>query len=432
MVFSGSSTISPCIQLIKDSLVPVPDRNETRKRRADSANGTASADGKVSFLSGIGITSKPSWAALVVAMLLPCLACGASLDIVKPVEAFLKESGAPGVSVSVLEKGQTQPQTVARGFACLDNEVPMQGGTVMKIGSVSKVFTGLRIKMLIEEGALSEITPLSQFFPVVPRGDEITIQHLLTHTSGLTEMLRLEPFTSNMARPWSPQEIVEIVAKQPLDFAPGTAQKYSNSNYLMLGRIIEIITGEPYAKQIRNKIAVPLGMKQLQSGDDVSIIRHESCGHAGGKPDALRKPMMASMIPPMATGNLIGTSEDIVRLVNLGRLQRHNLIDTPPTAPWVLADGRVAQTTNKFLDLEFNQSLLDGMAYFSFSDRKMNLVGKDGMFPGFASWFLYDPQTRTAVAVVTNLETKSIEAMQLAVRVLEAQRKVKKGVVQKK
>jgi CubicO group peptidase (beta-lactamase class C family) len=293
------------------------------------------------------------------------------------------------------------------------------------LGSVTKAFTALRVKMLIEEGALSEKTPLSHFFPDFPRGDEITIRHLLTHTSGLSEMLRIELFTSNMARPWPPQEIADMVAKQPLDFAPGSAQQYSNSNYLLLGRIIEITTGEPFAKQIQSKIAAPLGMKQLQAGDDNSIVRHEACGYAGGKPDALRKPMLASMIPPMATGNLIGTSEDIVRLVNQGRLLRDNLIDTPPTEPWVLADGRVAQTGAEFLDLSFDQSLLEGMTLFRFRDRPMTLVGKDGMFPGFASWFLYDPQTRTAVAVVTNLETKAMEAMQLAVRVLEAQRRVK-------
>lgn len=369
--------------------------------------------------------------ACCLAMLFPCLVWGASLNLLEPVEAYLRESGAPGVSVSVLERGQTEPQTIARGLACLDNQVPMQNQSVLKLGSVTKAYTGLRIKMLIEEGALGEQTPLSKFFPGIPQSDKITIQHLLTHTSGLTEMLYLEPFTSNMAHAWSPQEIVDTVAKRPLDFAPGTQQKYSNSNYLILGRIIEIITGEPYAKQIQSKIAVPLGMKFVRSGDDVSIIPHEACGYAGGKPKTLQKPMMASMIPPMATGDLIGTSEDVVRLVNMGKLLRHNLIDTPPVGPWKLADGRVAQTSHQFLDLDFNESLLDGLVYFSLPDRKMQLVGKDGMFPGFASWFLYDPQTSTAVAVVTNVETKSIEAMQLAVRVLEAQRRVKAGGAQK-
>lgn len=367
----------------------------------------------------------------ILAMLFPCFVWGVSLDLVKPIEAFLRDSGAPGVSVSVLEKGKTQPLTVARGMACLDNGVPVQPQTVMKLGSVTKAFTGLRIKMLIEEGALSEKTPLSKFFPTVPQGDEITIQHLLTHTSGLTEMLYLEPFTSNMAHAWAPQEIAEMVAKRPLDFAPGTAQKYSNSNYLMLGRIIEIISGESYEKQIQSKIAVPLGMTLLLSGNDNSIVSHESCGYAGGKPDPLRKPMMASMIPPMATGNLIGTSADIVRLVNLGKLLRHNLIDTPPAGPWILADGRAAQVVYRINGLNFNVSQLDGLVYFGLPELNMNLVGKDGMFPGFASWFLYDPQTRTAVAVVTNVESKSVEAMQLAVRVLEAQRKVKAKMTRK-
>jgi CubicO group peptidase (beta-lactamase class C family) len=367
------------------------------------------------------------WSGCLLVLLLPGLASAASLDLVKPVEDFLKESGAPGVAVSVLERGKDRPQTFARGLACVENVVPMRADSLMKVGSVTKVFTGLRIRMLIEEGRLSEDTPLSRFFPEQVRGEEITVRHLLTHTSGLPEMLRLEPFTSNMARPWPPQEIAAMVAKQPLDFTPGSAQRYSNSNYLMLGRIVEIVTGEPFGREIRQKIAIPLGMRDLQTGDDETVQRRAACGYAGGKPGDLKRPMMASMVPPMATGNLIGTSEDIVRLVNQGRLVRRNLIDSPPEGPWRLADGSPALKPEHFpaQGLEFEQSLLEGMTLFRFSDRPLSLVGKDGMFPGFAAWFLYDAQTRTAVAVVTNLETKAMEAMLLGVRVLDAQRRVK-------
>ncbi len=362
-------------------------------------------------------------------LLLPSVALAASLDLAKPVDDFLKESGAPGVAISVLERGEDRPQTLARGLACVENSVPMRADSLMKLGSVTKVFTGLRIRMLIEEGKLSVDTPLSRFFPEQVRGEEITIQHLLTHTSGLPEMLRLEPFTSNMTRPWPPQEIAAMVAKQPLDFAPGSAQRYSNSNYLMLGRIVEMVTGEPFDREIRQKIAMPLGMRDLQTGDDETVQLEAACGYAGGKPGKLKRPMMASMVPPMATGNLIGTSEDVVRLVNQGRLVRHNLIDSPPEGPWRLADGSPAAKPEHFpaQGLEFEQSLLEGMTLFRFCDRPLSLVGKDGMFPGFAAWFLYDAQTRTAVAVVTNLETKTMEAMRLGVRVLDAQRKVKTG-----
>ena len=362
-------------------------------------------------------------------VVLPCLASAASLDLAKPVAAFLEESNAPGVAISVLERGHDQPQTLARGMACVENGVPMRADSLMKLGSVTKVFTGLRIRMLIEEGKLAEDTPLGRFFPEQVRGEEITIRHLLTHTSGLSEMLRLEPFASNMTRPWPPQEIAAMVAKQPLDFAPGSAQHYSNSNYLMLGRIVEIVTGEPFDREIEQRIAKPLGMRHLQPGDDETVLRRVACGYTNGQQGELKRPMMASMIPPMATGNLIGTSEDIVRLVNQGRLVRQNLIDSPPEGPWLLADGSPAVKAEHFPDqgLAFEQSLLEGMTLFRFSDRPLSLVGKDGMFPGFAAWFLYDARTRTAVAVVTNLETKAMEAMRLGVRVLEAQRRAKAG-----
>ncbi|MBW2185636.1 MAG: beta-lactamase family protein, partial [Deltaproteobacteria bacterium] len=134
--------------------------------------------------------------------------------------------------------------------------------------------------MLIEDGVIGYGTPMSRFFPTFPRGDEILVRHLLAHTSGLHEMLRLEPFHSNMGKAWTAAELLKMVAGAPLDFKPGTAQAYSNSGYLVLGMMIEALSGESYDQQIREKIAAPLGMTCLQAGDDTSIIIDECCGYS--------------------------------------------------------------------------------------------------------------------------------------------------------
>jgi CubicO group peptidase (beta-lactamase class C family) len=350
---------------------------------------------------------------------LPLQSVAAELDLAPYAEAFLKDSGAPGVTVAVLEKGQTLPLSVSLGTACLGQNVAMHDGMVMKLGSVTKLFTAVRILMLIEEGKITYDTPMSKFFPNFPRGDEILVRHLMAHTSGLPEMLRLEPFHSNMCKAWTPSELLKMVAAAPLDFAPGTTQKYSNSGYLVLGMMIEALTGESYQQQIKDKIATPLGMSRLQAGDDTTIVKDESCGYSNDASGQLCKPMLASLIPPLATGNLIGRAADIVRMVNLPGLLKENFIDNPPSSPHILDNGKPAQTEVHILDLNYLVSYHKGFATFRFQDRDLNLVGKAGMFPGFASWFLYDPVTQTAVAVTTNLETRTMMAMQLAVNIFE-------------
>ncbi len=337
-------------------------------------------------------------------------------------EQFLRASGAPGVVVAVLHRGDTQVESVAAGKACVDNDVPMQTRTVLKVGSLTKLFTGLRVQMLIADHKLTYDTPLARFFPDFPRASEITIRHMLTHTSGLPEMLMLEPLHSNLGRAWTPQEIMAMVAKHPLDFAPGTQAKYSNTGFLFLGMIIEKLTGDAYGRQILATVAKPLGMTSLRGGDDQTIIAHESCGYSKRKDGVLQKPMLASMVPPMATGDLSMTAADLVHLVNEGQVLTANLIDNPPASPYILKDGKPAKQYEHFLDMSYDKEYSEGFFIWRFRDRPMTLLGKLGMFPGFSACFFYDPVSQYGVAVTNNLESAVMEAMQTAVRILEEKR----------
>lgn len=339
------------------------------------------------------------------------------------VQEFLASTGAPGVVVSVLRRGEDTPLSVAGGLACLENPAKMAPLSVMKIGSVTKAYTALRMEMLMEEGTIGPDTPLARFFPEFPGADAIHIRHLLTHTSGVPEMLKMERLLANTSKAWTAQEILTMVAEQPLDFVPGTRQQYSNSGYLLLGLIIEQVSGEPYERQILEHIAKPLGMVNMRIGDDTSIVPGLACGYSCDERGVVCKPMMLSIVPGFATGNLLGTAEDVVRLVNQGRILRNNLVDNPPSGPHILDTGETAYTHTQFQDLSYEESNHSGMATYHFPERAMTLVGKAGMFPGFATWFLYDPQTQTAVAVSTNYESLSLEAQQLAVHVLESIRR---------
>lgn len=357
--------------------------------------------------------------------LLPILVYAVPVDLAPILNDFLKATGTPGISVSVMEKGASEPYTLSLGLACVGNHVLLNDSTVMNLGSVTKMFTALRIEMLIQSGQLTAGTPISKFFPDFPKGKEILVRHLVNHTSGIPDFLRIEPFTSNLARDWTPAEMLDGIKKAPLKFDPGTQQEYSNSGYFLLEQIIEKVTGRSFQDVVQHDVAEPLGMHHLAPGSDFNIVMNEACGYSQDKQGNLTKPMKVSFGPSIGSGNLVGTAEAVIRLVNMGKLLKDNLLDNPPQSPERLDNGQIAKRFVQWEDMAFDQSFLNGMTGFFFHDRKMTIIGKSGMYPGYASWFLYDPATKTAVAVCINQEARSMEAMRVGIQVFEAQRRLK-------
>ena len=326
----------------------------------------------------------------------------------------------PGLSVAVLHNGQDAPVTAAFGTASLENPTPATTASRFKIGSITKVFTATLIHRLIEEGRLSYDTPISRFFPAYPNGKGITVRNLLEHTSGIPEMLALPAVQQNLARYWSAEALIDLVAKQPPLFKPGTRQMYCNTGFLMLAVIAEKITGQPYAEQIRAIFVDKLGMKSLLVGVDGAVVPRLVSGYSGSNGE-MQLPMAASIAIALGTGNLVATPDDVVRLVNLDRLLKNKVLETLPLRPLVLSDGKEAVVTSK--SNHYLSSELDGCTLFLFSQPKIDLIGKLGSFPGFGTAFFYDRQTGYAVAVSVNNEIAIPDAIALGAEILEALRR---------
>ena len=326
----------------------------------------------------------------------------------------------PGLSVAVLHNGQDAPVTAAFGTASLENPTPATTASRFKIGSITKVFTATLIHRLIEEGRLSYDTPISRFFPAYPNGKGITVRNLLEHTSGIPEMLVMPAVQQNLARYWSAEALIDLVAKQPPLFKPGTRQMYCNTGFLMLAVIAEKITGQPYAEQIRAIFVDKLGMKSLLVGVDGAVVPRLVSGYSGSNGE-MQLPMAASIAIALGTGNLVATPDDVVRLVNLDRLLKNKVLETLPLRPLVLSDGKEAVVTSK--SNHYLSSELDGCTLFLFSQPKIDLIGKLGSFPGFGTAFFYDRQTGYAVAVSVNNERAIPHAIALGAEILEALRR---------
>jgi CubicO group peptidase (beta-lactamase class C family) len=188
--------------------------------------------------------------------------------------------------------------------------------TVFQIASITKTFTAAMILKLVEQKKLALTDKVSKYYPGYPHGDSITIEHLLTHTSGIWDYTRDEDFRNNKQINGSVQveELIRFFKDKPLDFAPGTAWAYSNSGYYLLGYIIQKVTAMPYEKAVRQYIFNPFGMSH--SGFDFKHLASEDKA-VGYYADSTEKPVkptpMVDSASPYAAGSIYSTVEDLYR-----------------------------------------------------------------------------------------------------------------------
>ncbi len=185
------------------------------------------------------------------------------------VTAYGKDGKFNG-AVLVAQKGNVIYQK-GTGFKNAEQKITNDANSIFQIGSITKQFTSAVIMQLVEEKKISLQDPLSKYFKGFINGDKITIEHLLTHTSGIYNYTNdTALMNSDVTRHISGDSMMAIFKKYPSDFEPGTKWNYSNSAYSMLGYIIEKVTKKPYEKIVRERIFNPLGM--THSGFDFTHL----------------------------------------------------------------------------------------------------------------------------------------------------------------
>jgi CubicO group peptidase (beta-lactamase class C family) len=177
----------------------------------------------------------------------------------RKIEETVAASGAPSVSVALVEDGKL---TYAKAFgkAALDPARAADVNTRYAVGSISKQFTVAAILLMAEQGKLSLDDRVSKYFPDLTRANEVTIRQLLSHTSGYEDYAPQDYFIPAWAKPTTPDAILNEWAKKPLDFDPGTKWQYSNTNYVLAGRIFEKASGQKLVPFLQEHIFGPLGM----------------------------------------------------------------------------------------------------------------------------------------------------------------------------
>ena len=171
----------------------------------------------------------------------------------------LKEKSSPGVAVLVADDSRILYEK-AYGYADIKNKIAATPDTKFRIGSVTKQFTAAAILKLQENNLLSVNDKLSKFIPDFPRGDEVTIHHLLTHTSGIHSYTNKPDFIDKVTKTISPDSLISSIKNDPYDFNPGEQLRYNNSGYFLLGYIINKVSGKSYEQYLKETFFNPLQM----------------------------------------------------------------------------------------------------------------------------------------------------------------------------
>ena len=181
----------------------------------------------------------------------------------------------PGVSLAVLRRGKIV-LLKSYGLANVEHRVPVTPATVFQSGSLGKQFTAAAVMILVQENKLSLADKISKYFPDVPATwNDITIRHLLTHTSGLGDY----PPEIDLKRDYTEDQLFEAFKKIPLDFQPGSSWNYSNVGYVTLGILIRKITGKFYGDFIMERIFQPLQMTTARVISEADIVSHRAAGY---------------------------------------------------------------------------------------------------------------------------------------------------------
>lgn len=301
--------------------------------------------------------------------------------------AELYPEDEPGAAVLVEKDGQMLLRQ-GYGMAHLELEVSIQPEMVFRIGSITKSFTAVAILKLVEAGKLALDGKISRYLPDDPtHGAKITLEHLLTHTSGIRSLTRLDDFP-RLREDLTVSQLIDLFKDLPADFAPGEKFLYANSGYILLGAILEKVTGRTYADWLAESLFVPLGLTHTAYGADAPIVPGRVAGYAGSR-GSYQNAGYLSMTQPYAAGGLISTVDDLARwarALTSGTLMRQDLCERM-TTPHRLQDG---------------QATPYGYGVTVSSCEGQRVIEHSGGIHGFMSSLLWMPDVHLAVVILSN------------------------------
>ena len=306
---------------------------------------------------------------------------------------YLAESHAPGASFAVI-RGTDTLAYGAYGLANVEAARAPTSATIYEIGSNTKQFTSAAIMKLVEQGRVKLDDDLSKYVPEFPlHGRHVSIRQLLTHTSGIHDYTSSPEWPKTWGQVLSPDAIIKFVAADTFDFAPGTAYRYDNTGYVLLGMVIEKASGQKYAKYIDAQFFKPLGLRETSYCPSRTSDPAFALGYTKG-PNGIERAQFLDLSHPFAAGALCSSVGDFAKW-------QRALASGRAVSPASYALMSTADTLNNGRRINYGFGLVPG----TFAGHAT--VSHTGGIPGFATAAAYVADDSLSIVVFTNYDRES-------------------------
>ncbi len=310
---------------------------------------------------------------------------------------YLAESHAPSASFAVI-RGMDTLAFGAHGLANVEAWRAPTATTIYEIGSITKQFTSAAIMKLVEQGRVKLDDDLSTYVPQFPlHGKRVSIRQLLNHTSGIHSYTSSPGWAKTWNDQLSPDAIVTFVAADTFDFAPGTAYRYNNTGYVLLGMVIEKASGQKYANFLDAQFFKPLGLRSTSYCPSKTMNPAFALGYSK-TPNGTARAQFMDLSHPFSAGALCSTVGDFVKW-------QRALDGGQVVSPASYARMSTADSLNNGRKISYGFGLVPGV----FNGHKT--VSHTGGIPGFATAATYVPDDSLSIVVYTNYDGESPQAL---------------------
>ena len=323
-----------------------------------------------------------------------------SVSLTKEIETYLQTFLDDNLFMGsvLVTRGQEVLLSKGYGMANLEHNIPNTSYTLFRIASLTKQFTATAILKLQEENLLDVNNSLATYLPDYPKGKQITIHQLLNHTSGIPSFTSFEDFKTKKRIAIELDELIAWFKNRPLDFTPGDRFSYSNSGYVVLTKIIEIVSNLAYADYLQQHIFTPLGMTDSGYDRASTILPNRAAGYTFTDEEHKNADFIDMSIP-LGAGGLYSTVED------LDKWSRSLYTDA------VISQASVNTMFAPTIEVpnEENEQIYYGYGWKIDTQHNRKRVFHEGVIDGFSTYFALYPGDRVTIIVLSNRHASPVE-----------------------
>jgi CubicO group peptidase (beta-lactamase class C family) len=242
------------------------------------------------------------------------LAAQSNAPVDRYIASEMRTQHIPWLSLAVVRRGRLI-YVKSYGVATLEHPVSVKPDTLFQIGSIGKQFTATAVMLLVRDHKLGLDDPLSKYLPEIPASwQAVTLRHMLKHQSGIPQLTPPDRDLLDLRHDYTDDEYVRLASSLPLDFEPGTDSSYSDTAYVLLGVVINRVTGRFYGDLLAERVFRPLKMTRTRIISDIDIIPDRAAGYEQGPSGALQnQAWVAPALNRTADGSLYSTVLDLAR-----------------------------------------------------------------------------------------------------------------------